>query len=97
MKLWVDDMRPAPEGWTRAYDYHEATHLIMLCLPTTFEAISLDHDLGLGLTGYDLAKWMVAVEEWPKDIYFHTANPVGRFNMQQLLSHYAPEGVTVHE
>jgi hypothetical protein len=62
------------------------------------EAISLDHDLGEGATGYDLAKYMVEQGCWPKrDIYLHSANPVGRWNMYQLLSHYAPPGVIVHE
>lgn len=54
----------------------------------------LDHDLGEKETGYDFAKWFV---EWNYDkqyameFYLLTANPVGRGNIRQLLTHYGYE------
>jgi hypothetical protein len=41
--------------------------------------------LGTTLTDYDVAKWIVKQGIWPQVIQFHTANPVGRNNMYQLL------------
>ena len=43
MKLWLDDMRPAPDGWQHAKTVGEAQE--MLLTGDVTEA-SLDHDLG---------------------------------------------------
>lgn len=45
MKLWIDDVRPAPEGWKHAYTSEEA--LEMIRSNPAFEWISFDHDLGV--------------------------------------------------
>ena len=44
MKLWVDDIRPAPEGWTRARSVTEAIRIL-----ATMEVseVSLDHDISM--------------------------------------------------
>jgi len=51
------------------------------------EALSLDHDLGDGPTGYDLLK---TVEQYrvplPLDVRIHSANPVGRESMEAVLA-----------
>jgi len=44
VKLWHDDIRPAPEGWLWARTNQEAVRLL---LHTEIEECSLDHDLGL--------------------------------------------------
>lgn len=50
--------------------------------------LDLDHDLGEAKTGYDICKFIVE-EKIPLNGYIlHTMNPVGRQNMEQLLSHY---------
>ena len=43
MKLWLDDRRPAPAGWTRAFSVAEAQALLKT---GQIEEASLDHDLG---------------------------------------------------
>jgi hypothetical protein len=43
MKLWHDDIRPAPEGWVWARTNEQAQEHL---LTGTVEEISLDHDLG---------------------------------------------------
>jgi hypothetical protein len=43
MKLWHDDVRPAPHDWVWAQNNDQARALLE-CLPITI--ISLDHDLG---------------------------------------------------
>ncbi len=44
MKLWVDDIRPAPEGWTRARSVTEA---IRILATMSVEEVSLDHDISM--------------------------------------------------
>lgn len=105
MKLFLDDLRPCPEGYVLARTVEEA--IAIMNGPQQIKIISLDHDLG-GIdgtytkTGYDFCLWLI--EKWyydpfsfaPNDIYMHTSNPVGRSNMFQLLSHYAPNYVKIH-
>jgi len=43
IKLWLDDVRPAPAGWTQAWTAQEAQRLL---LTHDVEEASLDHDLG---------------------------------------------------
>lgn len=93
MRLYVDDIRPCPEGFVLARSYEEAVEII---LRKRIRVLSLDHDLGQEKSGYDLCKFLVencldSRIEWPDEIYLHTDNPVGRNNMLQLLAHYAPE------
>ena len=54
MKLWLDDRRPAPEGWLWARNVTEAQHAFA---EHEIEECSLDHDLGLDVAmdqGIDL-------------------------------------------
>ena len=50
--------------------------------------VYFDHDLGLGKTGYDVAKYIVEHQIGIKGFKIHSANPVGRFNIHQLMTHY---------
>ena len=43
MRVYLDDLRPAPEGWVRVFWPEEAITLLKTGLVTE---ISLDHDLG---------------------------------------------------
>jgi hypothetical protein len=57
MKLYLDDQRPAPAGWTLARTADEAIHLLRLGGVTE---MSLDYDLGdphFG-TGLDVLDWL---------------------------------------
>jgi hypothetical protein len=42
--MWLDDMRPAPPGWTHVKNVYEAK---LLLLTGEVEFASLDHDLGM--------------------------------------------------
>lgn len=44
ISLWLDDVRPAPEGWVHVTTVHEA---IVLIKQGKVARASLDHDLGL--------------------------------------------------
>ncbi len=87
MKLFLDDMRSVPDGYTVARTYEECVSLLK---NNDVDTISLDHDLGTKKTGYDICLWLVENEVYPKYILIHSANPVGQKNMIQLLNRYMP-------
>lgn len=53
MKLWIDDIRPAPDGWVWAKTLDSALRLYLMEAP---DVISFDHDLGGDETSMPLAK-----------------------------------------
>jgi hypothetical protein len=86
--LWLDDMRPAPTGWTWCKSVAEAQQILQ---SQTVVEMSFDHDLGQKQDGYDLAKWMAANNKWPqKRPTIHSQNPVGRANIEAVISRYGP-------
>jgi len=89
IRVWLDDVREAPAGWTRAFTAREA---IALLEAGGVIEISLDHDLGDEATcgnGYQVATWIeeaVATRGFtPPVIRIHSANVVGRGRMQQAI------------
>lgn len=89
MKLWLDDMRPAPPGWYHAYTAQEAQQAL---LTGTVEECSLDHDLGLGAPdGTELVQWMIDHEVWPETRpRVHSANPAGAARMRAMIDAHGP-------
>ena len=90
MKIWLDDLRPAPQGYNTAKSVNEAIKLIEDAENNSIEIemIDLDHDLGdYASDGGDAIKlldWLVERETF-YPIEIHTANPVGRANMERLI------------
>lgn len=92
MKIWLDDLREAPDSsWMNVKnDVALAFHFIK---NGVVEEISLDHDLGEGrLTGYDLLK-LIESKFAQEPNYcklpvftIHSANPVGRRNMERAIT-----------
>lgn len=100
INVYLDDLRDCPERFILA---RNALECRLLLLSNDVNILSLDHDLGEvdAETGYDFCKWLVEAGEYetkiyPKEIYLHTANGVGRDNMYQLLNRYKPEWVKLH-
>jgi len=90
MQLYLDDLRPTPEGFDRVYSYEEfVAYLERKGLP---DFISFDHDLGEDLSGYDCAKYLVAYclehQRSLPDYQVHSQNPVGRENIERLLENF---------
>lgn len=91
-KLWLDDIRPAPEGFEGAHDIYEAIHLIYQHKNFP-QHIAFDHDLGGQYTGYDFAK-MLCDMHWnflygfPNDFTYsiQSQNHVGAENIRSLLN-----------
>lgn len=90
MKIWLDDIRPAPEGWIWRKD---SQHILVDILFSShlIEEISFDHDLGEdSLTGYEILnviEQMIVAGTWGGNLNFHihSSNPVGRKNMERAI------------
>ena len=93
MRVYLDDVREAPEGWTRTFTPEQTIDLLQT---GTVEELSLDHDLGLDTaeserTGYTVLVWLeaeVAHDRWRHalpEFTIHSANPVGRSRMQRAI------------
>lgn len=84
MRVFLDDVRPTPEGWVRAYWPSE---VITLLESGQVQEVSLDHDLGDDLrgTGYDVIVWIeeaVALQGFrPPTLVVHSANSAARERM----------------
>ena len=90
MKIWLDDIRPAPEGWVWIKNGKEMT--MILSRDYSIEEISLDHDLGEdSISGYEILEIIetkIAVGLWLGNIPIfrvHSMNPVGRKNMERAI------------
>lgn len=92
MKIWLDDIRPAPEGWV----WIKHPKDLIGYLHSDVEEISFDHDLGIfdangkEITGYDA---LVVVETFvlnglfpkPKKLSIHSANAGARKKMELAI------------
>lgn len=66
--------------------YYEAVDFVdKFGLP---DMILFDHDLGNGPTGYDFLKWLCNQNLGYFEAYFHSANPIGRKNMEDYYEGY---------
>lgn len=93
MKLWIDDVRPAPEGWTWCFTVSDAI-AYLLSYGRQIEIISLDHDAGsyndCGGDYIQVLNWLeyqghINENTYIPLIHIHTANPIGRQNMQRII------------
>lgn len=85
--IWLDDVRPEPEGWVRC-SWPDEVIALLREHPLTEVVLSLDHDLGDDErgTGQDVLSWLeehVALNDLVEvpEIRLHTANPVARERM----------------
>ena len=97
MKLWLDDERDpvnpfikkqfvanGDELWVKT-----AEEAIKQLETGTVDFISFDHDLGLGKTGYDVAKYIEEAAFFNKiprlQWRVHSANPTGSLNISLAM------------
>ena len=91
MKLWVDDIRPAPKGYIWCKSVNIAIDTIcayLLVGYTDIEIIDIDHDAGnYASEGGDYIKLLDWLEEVGLDfpIHIHSMNPVGIANMRRII------------
>lgn len=91
MKLWIDDLRPAPEGWRWAKNLGEAYQEIDEAMdsvrwPKNWTDLALDHDLGGNETTIAFVNWLEHFDMWPVNRpTVHSMNPVGRKNLERII------------
>lgn len=98
MKLWIDDLRPAPAGYTwvktvnDAKWYIESAEAIEEIFPTgtpVIKLIDIDHDAGDFVSnGGDYIKLLDWLEETGRNypIRLYSMNPVGVQNMRTIIN-----------
>ena len=88
-KIWVDDVRPAPDGFVvcrsvmaaKQFIEHYENEMII-------DVISMDHDAGsYAHMGGDYIKFLDWLEETGRNypIRIHSQNPVGIANMRRII------------
>jgi hypothetical protein len=101
MKIWVDDVRPAPEGYQWCKSVWRAKSFIRWCDEVSkqaeeigyishnkIELIDIDHDAGeFAHEGGDYIKLLDWLEETGRNypIHIHSMNPVGVENMRKII------------
>lgn len=97
MKLWIDDVRPAPKEYYWCKSVNEAKRVIIeysdkldfdMNAIDMIELIDIDHDAGDFVTdGGDYIKLLDWLEETNHNypIHIHSMNPVGVANMRAII------------
>lgn len=92
-KIWLDDIRVAPDGYYWCTSVNDTKYYIQECEERgiEIEVLDLDHDLDDyaydGGDGIKLVLWLAETERhYP--IRLHTQNVVGRENMQAIIDRY---------
>ena len=99
MYLFMDDIRPTPQGFARTYSVNET---IVQIVNNPIVELSLDHDLGVftedGGDGSEVTKFLACyyahgLNVMPDRVVIHSANTVGVTNMASDLGHSNAYGV----
>ena len=96
MRIWLDDVREPPSDWEWFKDADSLITALAPDNPTGYiwwnriTLISLDHDLGTSLSGWDVVKHLEYIHHtqpvsFPFVVKVHSMNPVGREKMIQTL------------
>ena len=90
MKLWIDDVRPAPYGYRWVKSVNEAKKLLSSEFYRKYvDLIDIDHDAGEYVKdGGDYIKlldWIETVGYTPNAIHIHSMNSVGVENMRRII------------
>ena len=92
MKLWIDDVRPAPdtETYFHVVSVDQARMIIIAGerVNVPVELIDIDHDAGqYARDGGDYIKLLDWLEETGRNypIHIHSMNPVGVANMRAII------------
>ena len=91
IKIWIDDIRPAPKGYYWIRSVNEAKRFF--CDPVIVKnhiiiLVDIDHDAGeYAKYGGDYIKLLDWLEETGRNypIRIHSMNPTGRINMRRII------------
>ena len=90
-KLWIDDVRPAPDGyiWCRTVDLAKKYIQWGEIFYGEIELIDIDHDAGeyfeYGGDYIRLLDWLEETERNYITFHIHSMNPVGAQNMRAII------------
>ncbi len=88
-KLFLDDIRPCPQGYILVRNYKDC---ITLLENGIFELLSLDYSLGGYHTGYDVLTWLNAHREHlPQKFRIHSTHPYGEQLMRDYIENHFPQ------
>ena len=90
MRLWIDDVRPAPDGyiWIKSVTRAKVKISLADAVNDPIEIIDIDHDAGDYVAcGGDYIKLLDWLEETGRSypIRIHSMNPVGVANMRAII------------
>ena len=90
MKLWIDDIRPAPNGYVWCKSVSQTKQVIRSSelRHETIKLLDIDHDAGdYAFDGGDYIKLLDLIEETGRNypIRIHSMNPVGVENMRRII------------
>lgn len=90
IKIWVDDVRPAPFGYMNAYTTNIAINIIKLAIENKIDVEILDIDHDAGDYAYDGGDYIKILDWLEKNqisipIRIHSMNPVGVENMRRII------------
>lgn len=90
IRIWIDDVRPAPDGYVWCKSVDESKEFIIWCECTEqhIELINIDHDAGdFACDGGDYIEVLNWLEETGRNypIRIHSMNVVGRENMRRII------------
>lgn len=90
MKLWVDDVRPVPDGYWLVQSVKQAKLAIQIVEQSSepIELIDIDHDAGDYVNdGGDYINILNWLEQTGRNypIKIHSMNPVGVENMRRII------------
>ncbi len=104
MKLWIDDLRDAPDdSWTEVRKVEPAIRLLAHHL---IEEISIDHDIEnrpddetfkpiAYFIGMKFLFRAAVRDPWTPKITIHSMNPVGAKEIYDILKSYTMEDITI--
>lgn len=97
MKLWIDDIRPAPEGYIWIKSVNKAKEFILNCereysdnytKTGIFDLDLLARDLDMDGGDYiELLKWLESTHRMNYTFRLHSANPVYVENMRKIIEY----------
>lgn len=95
INVYLDDVRPCPQGFTVA---RSAEECLLLLAVSDVDLLSLDFELGLGQpNGLAVVHGIITSGKYPKEIYVHSSSLMGRAQMVLHLRAAKPEGVIIHD
>lgn len=108
MKIWLDDLRPAPDdSWTWVKTSADALGILRghyagnvglaPVINDPISVISFDHDLGGDDTSRPVMMWLAEYggNQWPNTVLVHSMNPIGREYLIGVATQFAPDYVKI--